>query len=177
MAPLAKGITAFFNTSSGGCISFYGVGLLVVTEGKQDAQKYCKTLNDGLLSVAAEVFGEQRTWAFQQDNAPIQTAKLTRQWLAERSIRSLPWPARSPDLNIIENVWGLMARKVYCGNRSFENFKELKERIVNVWQQITPDYLFQLYRSMPRRLLTVITKKRRRDQVLRKLFLKGFSFQ
>ena len=65
-----------------GCITFYGVGLLVVTEGKQDARKYCKTLEDGLLSVAAEVFGEQRTWTFQQDNAPIHTAKVTREWLS-----------------------------------------------------------------------------------------------
>ena len=41
-----------------GCITFYGVGLLVVTEGKKDAAKYCKTLEDGLLPVAAEVFDE-----------------------------------------------------------------------------------------------------------------------
>ena len=103
-----------------GCITFNGVDLLVVTEAKQDAQKYCKTLNDGLLPVAAQMFGKQRSWVFQQDNPPICTAKLKRQWLSERFIRSLPWPAGSPGLNIIENVWGLMAGKVYCGNWSFE---------------------------------------------------------
>ena len=48
-----------------GCITFYGVGLLVVIEGKQDAQKYFKTLKDGLLPVAAEFLGKQRPWVFQ----------------------------------------------------------------------------------------------------------------
>ena len=142
-----------------GCITFYGVGILFVTEGKQDAIKYCKTLEDGLLPVSAEVFGEQRIWVFQQDNAPIRTAKVTRQWLAQRSIRTLRWPARSPDLNIIENVWGYMARKVYSHNRSFENVEELKQKLVDVWTSIDPDYLFTLYRSMHSRLLNVIEKK------------------
>ena len=87
-------------------LTFYGVGLLVVTEGKQNAKMYCKTLEDGLLPAAAEVFGEESTWAFQQDNASIHTAKVTREWLFQRSVRTLPWSARSPDLNVIENVWG-----------------------------------------------------------------------
>ena len=109
--------------------------------------------------MAAEVFGEQRTWMFQQDNAIIHTAKVTRQWLAQRSIRTVPWPVRSSDLNIIENVWGYMAGKVYCHNRSFQNVEKLKQKMVDVWTTIDPDYLFKLYRSMPSRLLNVIEKK------------------
>ena len=142
-----------------GCISFYGVGMLVVSEGKQNAEKYTQTLESGLLLAAAEVFGEQQTWLFQEDNAPIHTVGITRECLSERSIRTLPWLARSPDLNIVENVWGLLARKVYANNRSFETISDLKQTIVTEWESISTDYLFKLYRSIPRRLLSVIDKK------------------
>ena len=41
----------------------------------------------------------------------------------------LDWPARSPDLNIIENVWGILARDVYENARQFDNVKLLREAI------------------------------------------------
>ncbi|KAH9637527.1 hypothetical protein HF086_010938, partial [Spodoptera exigua] len=32
-------------------------------------------------------------------------------WRVVVQIKTVPWPSRSPDLNPIENVWGLMVRK------------------------------------------------------------------
>ena len=54
---------------------------------------------------------------FQQDNAAVHTAKGVKNFFNEKNIEVLEWPARSPDLNIIENCWGHLAREVYCGNR------------------------------------------------------------
>ena len=99
------------------------------------------------------------TWVFQQDNAPIHTARLTRSWLTSKQIRTLPWPARSPDLNIIENVWEELVRHVYKRGRRFETLEELESQIRTAWANITTDYLFKLYRSMSRRLIQIIEKK------------------
>ena len=57
-------------------------------------------------------------YVLQQDNAPQHTARLTKAWLAEHreQIKIVDWPARSFDLNTIENVWALMAQELTEGS-------------------------------------------------------------
>ena len=47
-----------------------------------------------------------------QDNARPHVARCVQQYLEEVPIQTLVWPARSPDLNPIENVWDIMGRNV-----------------------------------------------------------------
>jgi transposase len=41
---------------------------------------------------------------FMQDNAPIHTAHIIKDWLEEMAIEVLEWPPYSPDLNPIEHA-------------------------------------------------------------------------
>ncbi len=45
---------------------------------------------------------------FQHDNARPHTASITTSWLRRRRIRVLKWPACSPDLSPIENIWRII---------------------------------------------------------------------
>lgn len=82
---------------------------------------------------------------FHQDNAPIHKASCTKRWLEEFGIKLLPWPALSPDLNPIEDLWSILERKVYGqGKPQIQNVHELKNRIESAWTDIPNETLNRL---------------------------------
>lgn len=124
---------------------------------KMNSQNYINLLEDGLISMSEKYF--QDDCIFQQDNAAIHTAGIVKQWFADKNFELLDWPARSPDLNPIENLWGSIARKVYKNGKQFNNVLELKEAIREAWTSIPRIELENLVRSMPKRLFEVTTNR------------------
>ena len=140
-----------------GGFSYVGKLPLAWISTKTKACDYIEMLEISLVEYGEELMGEN--FVFQQDNASIHAAKVTKCWLQERNIDVLEWPAVSPDLNPIENLWGILARQVYRGGRQFKNSLELKNRIRGAWQEISIETLQNLINSMPKRMFDVVLNK------------------
>jgi hypothetical protein len=112
-----------------GGISSRGKTSLAIVDGTIDARKYCKVLEEYLPKLAAKF---PDGWRFQHDNAPPHRAKITREWLQDRDIEVLEWPAYSPDLNPLENYWWPLKNAVERQEpRTAENWKDT---IVKTWE-------------------------------------------
>lgn len=127
---------------------------LTFVEGKLDAKGYQNLLKNHIEDISKS-FGSNK-WIFQQDNAPIHKAKINTAWFESNKIDLMSWPPFSPDLNPIENVWGILATKIYGDGVQYRSLKDLKLAIINAWNNITLDELKPLVNSMPNKIFEVI---------------------
>ena len=128
---------------------------------QQNLVEYIKALRgDGLNGII-----------FQQDNASPHTAKRTQCWLEtagqEQGFSLMRWPANSPDLNPIENLWAWLKLELH---RHYPDTKYLpggtdavravlKDRLMEIWWEIGEEVLDRLINSMPHRVQEVIEAK------------------
>ncbi len=123
-----------------------------------NAERYIKVLEQHMLPSRWCLF-QGRPCVFQQDNAKPHTAAITTAWLRSRRVRVLNWPACSPDLSPIENIWCIIKRKIR--QRRPQTLQQLETYIRQEWDQIPTPKLQKLITSKPRCLQTVL--KRRGD--------------
>ncbi len=69
----------------------------------------------------------------------------------------LDWPARSPDLNPIENLWSYLSFKIK--NRKFENQRQLKMILREEYSKVPQSIIFNLCNSFHSRLVKCIEEK------------------
>ena len=72
------------------------------------------------------------------------------EWKAENNISSIRWPAQSPDLNPIQNVWSQLGRMIHRDAPT--DLAELERKIHENWAMIGRRMCLDLIRSMPMRI-------------------------
>lgn len=127
---------------------------LVVIRGKVDSKKYQEIME----SVQATIKDlHPAGFILQQDGATPHTSKSTKEWLSANKWNVSDWPANSPDLNPIENIWGMMKKAIE--KKKPKDLEELVIIIQEIWITLTPEYLLNLVNSMQMRINKCIELK------------------
>lgn len=139
-------------------VSFYGVTPLLYVEGTTgfrgefidpktgqpqrgvSAKSYHGVFKDFFLPEGNKLFRGTRwegSWIYQQDGASVHTAKSTKDLQAhlmpDRVVMN--WPANSPDLSWIENMWAILDQRLRQRG-DFKDMAEFKAALEEVWSGI-----------------------------------------
>jgi len=137
-----------------GCFAAHGVGRLCRIEGIMERRHYLNILATQLLPSAETLFPNGAAYIFQQDNDPKHTARINQTYIQLNEINAMPWPAQSPDLNPIENLWSILDQRVK--GRTCKSAGELFEVLQAAWNGLPADTLSNLVGSMHARCQAVI---------------------
>ncbi len=139
-----------------GAMSSARFGPLCFLKTNVTAPVYQEVLEHFMIPSADKLYGDA-DFIFQQDLSPAHTAKSTKSWLNDHGVGVLDSLANSPDLNPIENIWGIVKRKMR--NKRPKNADELKATVKETCASIPPQQCHKLIISMPRRIEAVIKAK------------------
>jgi hypothetical protein len=139
-------------------MSYHGKTELHIFEENLNKELYVYILEARLPVDIPRIFGNG-DWLFQQDGDPKHTSKLAQEWLQDNVPAFIPkdeWPANSPDLNPIENLWAILQRRVY--EREPRTMVALRRFLKEEWAAKEVEKLQNLVNSMPRRFAEVTEK-------------------
>ena len=89
--------------------------------------RYINLIKEQINNHAERISGPD--YIFQQDNAPVHTSRLVHSHFNENNISILAWPARSLELNIIENQHVQQLKDRLC-------FAKERIRWQNKWRRV-----------------------------------------
>lgn len=149
--------------------------LIICEEGGVDGDAYSEILFDGLLSLVDDLLevpedattikvATENTFLFMHDNATCHKTEDVKELLEEAHIPVMKWPAQSPDLNPLENLWVPLKDQFrkqffklgYRPSRSPECMIQCEKLLQEVWKSIGLELVNKLISSMPKRVKAVI---------------------
>jgi transposase len=138
-----------------GCFSWHGLGPIVPLKGSVTGQTHAQVINDYVVPTLHKYFS-RGNGIFQEDNAAPHHSKVAMAAREDADVRTLDWPAQSPDLNPIENLWAEMKMMVRRRTPPPSSVKVLEGYVKDAWEDIPLEYYKKLIDSMPRRIQAVI---------------------
>ena len=91
---------------------------------------------------------------FQQDGASSHSAKDTQKYLDGKGIKTCDWSSHSPDMNMIEHVWGAMKQLV--AERMPRTDQELAEAVQAVWDEYPQEKINHMVERWHHKLRRVV---------------------
>ncbi|GFU75568.1 transposable element Tcb1 transposase [Trichonephila clavipes] len=120
--------------------------LHVVANGTMTGQRYIDEVLLPHVRLFRGAVGDK--FVFMDDNPTCHRTLAVQDCLDSEGIQLLVWPARSPDLNLIENVWDALGRQVVGRNYPPTNKNTLIRALTEEWDKLPQQLLDNVVQSM-----------------------------
>ena len=137
-----------------GMISPAGTGPLVRLHNEVKTTVYKEILKKHVLNLRTAI---NQPAVFMQDNTPCHTAKFVKTFLSDEDVTVMEWPAQSPDINPIENVWKLLNER--AKEKNPRNIAKLWTNLKGEWEKIFISDCKTLICSCSKRCQAIIESK------------------
>ena len=132
---------------------------LVECEANINSTKYVSISHEGLLPIFSSGKMNKVNSLFMEDWETCNSAWAIQHWMSQNGTYKLPWPSQSPDMNPIENLWGILDRNLRKKKRKPSSKPELLALLRQTWQEIPQDDIRQLIKAMIRRVPVLKTAR------------------
>ncbi|GFS77440.1 transposable element Tcb1 transposase [Trichonephila clavipes] len=135
-------------------IGYHSRAPLVRIAGTLNSERYiCEVLEPVVLPYLQDL----ATTIFQQDNARPHVARIVQRFFVNHQIELLPWPDRSPDLSLIENMRSMVAQRLTQLTPPAATPDQLWQRVQTAWSSVPQELIQSLFESMATPVAAVIS--------------------
>ena len=133
--------------------------------GRLNGEMFAKFITDHFEDTFA-LSANPKGKLFLQDGDPSQNSAKAKTSLVKVGARKFGIPARSPDMNPIENVFNYVKAELHSQaleqNITFENFDEYSNRVKQTLEKVPIEYINKTINTMNKRMDMVIKRKGKR---------------
>mgnify|MGYP001079518019 CR=1 FL=1 len=116
---------------------------LILVHGKLNSEGYINFLEKNEIFTSLNDFYGERSYFFEQDGAPCHRSKKKINWLSNQNVNLIEnWPANSPDLTCIEQVWSILETKIQ--KYTINSLQDLYNYLQIEWYSIPTEKLNNL---------------------------------
>jgi hypothetical protein len=139
-----------------GWMTSSGPGELIEIPTRMNSVNYKEILQEVLMPTAKTVLGGDEPITLIQDNSSVHNSRIVQTWIDEQEdLNLIKLPPKSPDMNPIENLWGLMIQN--WNPTDIRNIQNLKDHVFELWDYYRGNnFCENCVLSMPDRLQAVI---------------------
>lgn len=151
-----KGASEYIKLDCWGAISAQGATSLDIYKKGMKGELYREVIERHRREME-KLYPDGEEFYFLQDSHP--THRMNEEWIVkEQKLALIRLPKRSPDLNIIENLW--MALKERVASDVPANEKELRASLVSNWEALTKiERLQSIFDGLHRRYILCVEKE------------------
>ncbi|GFT07420.1 transposable element Tcb2 transposase [Trichonephila clavipes] len=128
--------------------------LYIIRDGPLTARRYRVEVLRPIVVPYAAAIGDD--FILMDDNSRPHRTNLVEDALFEEGIVRMEWPACSPDMNPIEDVWAALGRRVAGRQPPPQTLQELERALLEEWDRIPQLVINSLINSMPQRCSTLL---------------------